>query len=93
VLAAYRKAPALTRDTLYIQNMEEILANASKVVVDTRDGNVSVQLTEASQPEKPHALQTTKTEKMPGNGTHNSANTAKSATTPAPAADTHKERQ
>jgi modulator of FtsH protease HflK len=93
VLAAYRKAPALTRDTLYIQNMEEILANASKVVVDTRDGNVSVQLTEASQPEKPHAPHGTKTEKMPDNGTRNSANTAKSATTPAPAADTHKGRQ
>ncbi|MGH8283449.1 MAG: FtsH protease activity modulator HflK [Gammaproteobacteria bacterium] len=44
VLAAYRKAPALTREELYVQTMEEILGNANKVVVDTRTGNVTVQL-------------------------------------------------
>ena len=44
VLAAYRKAPAVTREELYTQTMEEILANADKVVVDTRGGNVTVQL-------------------------------------------------
>jgi membrane protease subunit HflK len=44
VLAAYRKAPALTREELYTQTMEDILTNANKVIVDTRSGNVTVQL-------------------------------------------------
>ncbi|MGA9855897.1 MAG: FtsH protease activity modulator HflK [Gammaproteobacteria bacterium] len=52
VLTAYRKAPAVTRDMLYTQTMEEILSNANKVVVDTRSGNVTVQLNQAPQPAK-----------------------------------------
>lgn len=44
VLAAYRKAPALTRDELYISTMQDILANANKVIVDTHSGSVTVQL-------------------------------------------------
>ncbi|MGB9429422.1 MAG: FtsH protease activity modulator HflK [Gammaproteobacteria bacterium] len=44
VLAAYRKAPALTREQLYMQTMENILSNTNKVVVDTRNGSVTVQL-------------------------------------------------
>lgn len=44
VLAAYRKAPALTRDELYISTMQDILANANKVIVDTHNGSVTVQL-------------------------------------------------
>ncbi|MGH8312466.1 MAG: FtsH protease activity modulator HflK [Gammaproteobacteria bacterium] len=44
VLTAYRKAPALTREELYIQTMEDILGSANKVIVDTRNGNVTVQL-------------------------------------------------
>ena len=50
VLAAYRKAPALTREELYTETMEDILANANKVVVDTRNGNVTVQLGRPFQP-------------------------------------------
>jgi membrane protease subunit HflK len=50
VLAAYLKAPALTREELYTQTMEDILANANKVVVDTRNGNVTVQLGRPFQP-------------------------------------------
>lgn len=44
VLAAYRKAPEVTREELYMQTMQGILAEADKVVVDTRDGRVTVQL-------------------------------------------------
>lgn len=44
VLAAYRKAPEVTRNELYMQTMQSILADADKVVVDTRDGRVTVQL-------------------------------------------------
>lgn len=44
VLAAYRKAPEVTREELYLQTMQSILADANKVVVDTRDGRVTVQL-------------------------------------------------
>lgn len=44
VLAAYRKAPEVTREELYLQTMQSILADADKVVVDTRNGQVTVQL-------------------------------------------------
>ncbi|MGH8279171.1 MAG: FtsH protease activity modulator HflK [Gammaproteobacteria bacterium] len=44
VLAAYRKAPEVTREELYLQTMKDILANADKVIVDSRDGRVTVQL-------------------------------------------------
>lgn len=35
----YRKAPQVTRDRLYLETMEVVLANASKVVVDVKEGN------------------------------------------------------
>ena len=44
ILAAYRKAPGLTRDELYLQTMQDILGNANKVIVDARNGSVTVQL-------------------------------------------------
>ncbi|MGH8293805.1 MAG: FtsH protease activity modulator HflK [Gammaproteobacteria bacterium] len=50
VLAAYRKAPALTREELYTNTMEDILANANKVIVDTRNGSVTVQLGQPFRP-------------------------------------------
>ncbi len=43
ILAAYRKAPGLTRDELYLQTMQDILGGANKVIVDARNGNVTVQ--------------------------------------------------
>ncbi|HET7396503.1 MAG TPA: FtsH protease activity modulator HflK [Gammaproteobacteria bacterium] len=44
ILSAYRAEPALTRDQLYLQTLQEVLGKVNKVVVDTRSGNVSVQL-------------------------------------------------
>ena len=35
----YRKAPQVTRDRLYIQALQSVLANSNKVMVDVEDGN------------------------------------------------------
>ncbi|PPE68389.1 FtsH protease activity modulator HflK [Caldimonas thermodepolymerans] len=37
VLAEYEKAPAVTRDRLYLETMQQIYANATKVLIDTRN--------------------------------------------------------
>jgi membrane protease subunit HflK len=39
ILAEYQKAPAVTRERLYIETLETILANSTKVIVDTDGGN------------------------------------------------------
>lgn len=40
----YRKAPRVTRDRMYIDAVEEVLGNTSKVVVDTQGGNSMIYL-------------------------------------------------
>ena len=39
VLAEYQKAPAVTRDRLYLDTMQSIYANVSKVLVESRSGS------------------------------------------------------
>lgn len=39
VLAEYQKAPAVTRDRLYIETMQQIYANVTKVMVDSRNNS------------------------------------------------------
>jgi membrane protease subunit HflK len=39
VLAEYQKAPGVTRDRLYIDTMQQVLNNVSKVLVDSRNGS------------------------------------------------------
>jgi membrane protease subunit HflK len=39
VLAEYQKAPGVTRDRLYIETMQQVYANVSKVMVDSRSGS------------------------------------------------------
>src|SRR5574341_1411213 len=39
VLAEYQKAPAVTRDRLYIDTMQQVFTNVSKVLVDSRAGS------------------------------------------------------
>ena len=39
LLAEYKKAPEVTRERLYIVAMEDVLSNASKVMVDVEGGN------------------------------------------------------
>jgi membrane protease subunit HflK len=39
ILVEYQKAPAITRERLYIETLQEILTNSTKVLVDTDGGN------------------------------------------------------
>ena len=39
VLAEYQKAPAVTRDRMYLETMQQIFSNTSKVMVDGKAGN------------------------------------------------------
>jgi len=39
VLKEYEKAPRITRERLYIEAMESVLSNSSKIVVDVKGGN------------------------------------------------------
>ncbi len=39
LLTEYRKAPNVTRERLYLQTMEEVMAKSSKVLVDVEGGN------------------------------------------------------
>ena len=39
VLVEYKKAPEVTRSRLYIETMQEVLANTNKVVIDQEGGN------------------------------------------------------
>lgn len=39
VLAEYQKAPGVTRDRLYIDTMQQVYSNVSKVMVDSRSGS------------------------------------------------------
>ncbi|MBE7425250.1 MAG: FtsH protease activity modulator HflK [Burkholderiaceae bacterium] len=39
VLAAYERAPAVTRDRLYLETMQQIYSNVSKVMVETRSAS------------------------------------------------------
>ncbi len=44
ILVEYKKAPEVTRQRLYIETMEQVLSNASKVVVDVKGGNNMIYL-------------------------------------------------
>jgi membrane protease subunit HflK len=39
VLTEYQKAPTVTRDRLYIDTMQQVYSNVSKVMVDSRNGS------------------------------------------------------
>lgn len=39
VLTEYQKAPAVTRDRLYVDTMREVYSNVSKIMVETRNGS------------------------------------------------------
>ena len=39
LLTEYRRAPAVTRDRLYLETLEHVMSGASKVLIDTREGN------------------------------------------------------
>ena len=39
ILVEYNRAPAVTRDRLYLETMQQVFTNATKVMVDTRGNN------------------------------------------------------
>jgi modulator of FtsH protease HflK len=39
VLVEYQKAPGVTRERMYIETLEAILSNSTKVLIDTKSGN------------------------------------------------------
>jgi len=39
VLAEYQRAPAVTRDRLYLETMQQVYSNVSKIMVDSRNGS------------------------------------------------------
>ena len=39
LLAEYQKAPKVTRDRLYIDAMQGVLSNSTKIMVDVEGGN------------------------------------------------------
>jgi membrane protease subunit HflK len=39
VLVEYQRAPAVTRDRLYLETMQQVYSNVSKVMVDSRNGS------------------------------------------------------
>ena len=39
VLAEYQKAPQVTRDRMYLESMQQIYSNVTKVLVDSRQGS------------------------------------------------------
>ncbi len=39
VLSEYRKAPTVTRDRLYLETMQQVFSNVSKVMIDSRNGS------------------------------------------------------
>jgi modulator of FtsH protease HflK len=38
----YKKAPAVTRERMYLETMERVLGNTSKIIVDSKDGTQGV---------------------------------------------------
>jgi len=39
VLIEYNKAPAITRERMYLETMQQVFANTTKVLIDTKGGN------------------------------------------------------
>lgn len=67
VLAEYQKAPAVTRDRMYLDTMEKIFANTTKVMVDSKSGNNLIYLpldkllSQSAQPVAPIGSDSTST--------------------------------
>jgi membrane protease subunit HflK len=44
IVAEYNKAPQVTRDRLYIEAMQQIMSNTTKVLIDQKGGNSLIYL-------------------------------------------------
>ncbi|MES2106244.1 MAG: FtsH protease activity modulator HflK [Pseudomonadota bacterium] len=62
VLTEYQKAPAVTRDRMYIDAMQQIFSSTTKLMMDTKNGNNMIYLPLdkliSSQPDAAKAVQT-----------------------------------
>jgi membrane protease subunit HflK len=66
VLAEYTKAPAVTRQRMYLQTMQDILSNTSKVLIDGKAAAVTLNLpTEHVAPRDPRSEAPTATPAAP----------------------------
>lgn len=57
VLAAYRKSPAVTRETLYLSTLEQIIGQVERVVVLGKDGHVTLSFDGKVDAAKPAAVE------------------------------------
>lgn len=90
VLAEYQKAPAVTRDRMYIETMQQIFTNTTKVMVDSKNGSnlLYLPLDKLISQSAGDAVFN-----KPGNGTpQSSANTA-SPNEPLQSMDTQRQRE
>jgi membrane protease subunit HflK len=77
VLTEYQKAPQVTRDRLYIETMQSVYSNVSKVMVDSRSGSSLlylpldklIQQSGAATPAAPAAPVSVPTPESPGTAT------------------------
>jgi len=74
VLDEYQKAPAVTRDRMYLETMQQIFSNTTKVMVDAKSGNnllylpldKLIQQSDSAPASKPAATATAPTTTLPG---------------------------
>lgn len=84
ILVEYEKAPAVTRDRMYLDAMSQVMSNVSKVMVDQKNGNSLLYLpldkliesTKAGGPDSPAAI---KAEAQPATSQGNDNNAAQRA--------------
>ena len=68
VLAAYRRAPSTTRETLYLSTLEQIIGQVDRVVVLGKDGHVTLSID--GKPVVPASTSATKPPAPSPNGGH-----------------------
>jgi len=89
VLTEYQKAPAVTRDRMYLETMQQIFANTTKVMIDSKSGNNLLYL-----PLDKLIAQTAgdANAAKPGNATQAPAAPAAAANEPLPSMDLQRQR-
>jgi membrane protease subunit HflK len=85
LVSEYQKAPQVMRDRLYIDAMQQIYSNTTKVLVDTKQGSNLLYLPLDKIIQQTNASNGTATPAISADATHNAANTP--ANPSAPAAD------
>lgn len=97
VLTEYQKAPQVTRDRMYLDAMQQVYNNVTKVVVDSKQGSnlLYLPLDKIIQSVNNNSLDTSATNGSNGaatNSTNSASNTSSTATTPAANSNTSTDR-